>query len=115
MYGFSLVIINKGLGIIPVKRSGERMGEELLGVIPVKEELSVVERFKIEKMLYERFKDDGIKVYLSIDSKKNAEEIKAETGIPEGRFLEILNFMEGERIIQLKTIFELEADSKLQP
>ena len=88
------------------------MGEELLGIIPVREELGVVERFRIEKTLYEKFKDDAIRVYLSIDSKKNAEEIQAETDLPEGKFLEILNFMEKAKAIQLKTIFEIEVNNK---
>ncbi|NYZ79353.1 hypothetical protein H0N99_04360 [Candidatus Micrarchaeota archaeon] len=88
------------------------MGEELLGIIPVKEDLGVVERFKIEKILYEKFKDDAIKVYLSIDSKKNAEEIKTETEIPEAKFLEMLDFMEKSKLIQLKTIFEIEVNKK---
>ncbi len=87
------------------------MGEELLGIIPVREELGVVERFRIEKMLYEKFKDDAIRVYLSIDSKKNAEEIQTETDLTEGKFLEILNFMEKSKAIQLKTIFEIEVSS----
>jgi hypothetical protein len=89
-----------------------RMGEELLGIIPVKEEVGVVERFRIEKALYEKFKDDAIRVYLSIDSKKNAEEIEAENDIQEGKFLEILDFMEKQKLIQLKTIFEIEVNSK---
>jgi hypothetical protein len=88
------------------------MGEELLGIIPVKEELGAVERFRIEKMLYEKFKDDAIKIYLSIDSKKNAEEIETETEIPEAKFLEMLNFMEKSKLIQLKTIFEIEVAKK---
>ena len=88
------------------------MGEELLGIIPIREELGVVERFKIEKMLYERFKDDAIRIYLSIDSKKNAEEIETEIELSEGKFLEILNFMEKSKIIQLKTIFELEVANR---
>lgn len=88
------------------------MGEELLGIIPVKEELDVVERFRVEKKLYEKFKDDAIRVYLSVDSKKNAEEIETETNIPEEKFLEILNFMEKSKLVQLKTIFEIEVSSK---
>jgi hypothetical protein len=88
------------------------MGEELLGIIPVKEELGAVERFKIEKTLYDKFKDDSIRVYLSIDSKKNAEEIETETEIPEAKFLEMLNFMEKSKLIQLKTIFEIEVAKK---
>lgn len=88
------------------------MGEELLGIIPVKEELGVVERFRVEKTLYEKFKDDAIRVYLSIDSKKNAEEIQMEADIPEARFLDILNFMEKSKAIQLKTIFEIEVSDK---
>jgi hypothetical protein len=90
------------------------MGEELIGIIPVKGELGAVERFRVERKLHERFRDEGIKVYLSIDSKKNAEEIKAETGISEARLLEILNFMEGEGIIQLKTIYEFELESTVK-
>jgi len=90
------------------------MGEELLGIIPIREQLGAVERFRTESKLHERFKDDGIKVYLSIDSKKNAEEIKTETGLAEGKFLEIINFMEGEGIIKLKTIYEFELESSLK-
>lgn len=90
------------------------MGVELIGIIPIKEELGAVERFRTESKLHEKFRDEGIKVYLSIDSKKNAEEIKTDTGIAETRLLEILNFMEEEKIIQLKTVYELEAEKTLK-
>ena len=90
------------------------MSEELLGIVPVREDLGAVERFKIEKQLYGKFKDDGVKVYLLIDSKKNAEELITEADIAEGKFLEILNFMEKGKMIQLKTIFEIEFNNRFK-
>jgi len=90
------------------------MGEELLGIIPSREQLGAVERFRVESKLHERFRDDGIKVYLSIDSKKNAEELKAELGLADAKLLEILNFMEGEGIIKLKTVYEFELEGSLK-
>jgi len=90
------------------------MGEELLGVIPTREQLGAVERFKIESKLHDKFKDDGIRVYLSVDSRKNAEEMKTELGLSDAKFIEILNFMEREGIIKLKTIYELELEDSLK-
>ncbi|MCX6777026.1 MAG: hypothetical protein NTY73_03605 [Candidatus Micrarchaeota archaeon] len=90
------------------------MGEELLGIIPIREQFGAVERFRIESKLHEKFRDDGIKVYLSIDSKKNAEELKAELGLADAKLIEILNFMEREGIIKLKTIYEFELEGSLK-
>lgn len=90
------------------------MGEALIGVIPIKQELGAFERFKAESKLHERFGDVGIKVYLSIDSKKNAEEIKAEVSVDEEKLMEMLAFMEQEKLIQLKTVYELETEKVMK-
>jgi len=90
------------------------MGVELIGIVPIREELGAVERFKGESKLHEKFGDDGIKAYLSIDSKKNAEEIKMETGIAEEKLIELLDYMEREKLIHLKTVYELEIEKTLK-
>ncbi|MEM3555181.1 MAG: hypothetical protein QXF56_00430 [Candidatus Micrarchaeia archaeon] len=90
------------------------MGGELIGIIPIKKELSAFERFKAESKLYEKFGDEGIKVYLSVNSMKNAEEIKAEVGVDEKKLMEILSFMEQENLIQLKTVYEVEMEKMMK-
>jgi hypothetical protein len=90
------------------------MGGELIGIIPIKNEVGAFERFKAESKLYEKFGDEGIKVYLSIDSKKNVEEIKAEVGVDEKKLLEILNFMEQENLAKLKTVYEIEIEKMMK-
>ena len=88
------------------------MGEELLGIIPARKELHAIERFKAEQVLAEKFGDLGVKVYIKIDGKKNAEEIRNELAIPEARFLEILGFLEDRGMIATRTVFEAEYDEK---
>jgi len=88
------------------------MGEELLGIIPSRKELHAIERFKAEQALAEKFGDDGVKVYIKVDGRRNAEELRAETGIPEPRFLEILGFLEDSGMITTKTVFEAEFEEK---
>lgn len=88
------------------------MGEELLGIIPSKKELHAIERFKAEQVLAEKFGDQGVKVYIKVDGKKNAEEIRNELAIPDARFLEILGFLEDRGMIATRTVYEAEFEEK---
>lgn len=86
------------------------ISEELLGIVPIKRQMHAAERLKAEQALEEKFGDEGMKAYLKIDGKRNAEEIRAELGIEEQKFLELLNFLEDSKLIITKTVFELELE-----
>jgi hypothetical protein len=88
------------------------MGEELLGIIPAKKPLHAIERLKAEQVLSEKFGDQGVKVYIKVDGKKNAEEIRAELAIPEAQFLEIIAFLEDRGMVETRTVFEAEFEGK---
>ena len=86
------------------------MGEELLGIIPSKKSMHAIDRFKAEQELSEKFGDEALKLYMMIDGKKNAEEIRSATGMEESKFLEILGYLEDKKLIFSKTVFEAELE-----
>ena len=55
-----------------------------------------------EKIVYEKYGQVGVQVYRLVDGNKTGEEIVAETGIPEGELIEILEFMDRNGIIKLQ-------------
>lgn len=56
----------------------------------------------LEKMIWDKYGDSGVKVYNLIDGEKTAEEILTETGISETKLVEILEFMNEQGIIKLE-------------
>ena len=88
------------------------MSQELLGIIPSKKGLHAIDRFKAEQLLSEKFGDNALKIYMKIDGKKNAEEIRGAAGMEEPKFLEILGFLEDKGMILTKTVFEAELENK---
>lgn len=56
----------------------------------------------LEKVLFEKYGDVGVRIYNLIDGEKTAEEILRETGVTEARLVEILEFMDEQGIIKLE-------------
>ena len=57
---------------------------------------------EVERKIYERFGEVGVKVYNLIDGERTAEEILKETGISELKLIEILEFLDENGIIKLE-------------
>ncbi|MGB9635556.1 MAG: hypothetical protein ACP5H8_03730 [Candidatus Micrarchaeia archaeon] len=89
--------------------------DDLLGVIPTKgkEHISAFKRVKMQRAIFDRYGAEGVSVYSLIDGKKSAEEIRAELNMTPARIVEVLDFMDKEGVIQLKTIFEIEAEKSM--
>jgi len=83
-----------------------------LGIIPSKKKLHAIERFKAEQAIMEKFGNDALKLYIKIDGKKNAAEIRTALGMDEPKFLEILGSLEDMNMIATKTVFEAEFEQK---
>ncbi len=86
--------------------------EELLGIIPRKEELGASRRFNLEKELIEKHGEGGMAAYMHVDGKKSAEELRAELGLEEGKFIELFEFMEKLHLLTLQTVYEIEFGEK---
>ena len=56
----------------------------------------------LEKVLYKKHGDVGVKIYNLIDGEKTAEEILSETGVSEAKLVEVLEFMDEQGIIKLE-------------
>ena len=56
----------------------------------------------LEKILYEKYGELGVRIYSLIDGEKTAEEILKETGVSEAKLVEILEFMDEQGIIKLE-------------
>ncbi|MEW6329302.1 MAG: hypothetical protein AB1468_04245 [Candidatus Micrarchaeota archaeon] len=82
--------------------------EELLGIIPVKEEMGASRRFQLEKELIEKYGEGGMAAYMHVDGQKSAEELRAELGLEEERFIELFEFMEKLHLLKLQTVYEIE-------
>jgi len=77
-------------GISPFESwGGEAESEEGKGHSPV------------EKIIFDKYGDVGLKVYALIDGQRTAEEIMGETGLTESKLVEILDFMDEQGIIKL--------------
>jgi|GEM_PF-3326276 len=89
--------------------------DDLLGVVPIKGETkgSAFARIRQQRMIFDKFGAEGVSIYASINGKKSVEEIRAELNMQPQRIVEILEFMENEGIVQLKTIFELENERNI--
>lgn len=55
----------------------------------------------VQKIIYHKYGDVGIRVYLLIDGQKTAEEIMQKTGLKEAQLVEMLDFMDEQGIIKL--------------
>ncbi len=88
--------------------------DDLLGVIPFKGgangNVSAFKRVRMQRKIFEKFGAKGVAVYSAIDGKKSVEEIRAELNMSPEAIVEILEFMESSGVVNLKTIFELEAE-----
>jgi len=56
----------------------------------------------LEKILYDKYGELGVRIYSLIDGEKTAEEILHRTGVSESRLVEILEFMDEQGIIKLE-------------
>lgn len=86
--------------------------DDLLGVIPVKGKgrISAFKRVRMQRKIFDKFGAEGVSIYGMIDGKKSVEEIRAELNMAPEKIVDILDFMDSEGVIQLKTIFEIEAE-----
>ena len=64
--------------------------------------ISVETLSPLEKILYDKYGELGVRIYSLIDGEKTAEEILKETGVSEARLVEILEFMDEQGIIKLE-------------
>ncbi len=55
----------------------------------------------VEKIIFDRYGELGLKIYALIDGARTAEEIMRETGVSESKLVEILDFMDEQGIIKL--------------
>jgi len=56
----------------------------------------------LEKTIYEKYGNSGVRIYNMIDGEKTAEEILKETHVSEAKLVEILEFMDERGIIKLE-------------
>jgi hypothetical protein len=56
----------------------------------------------LEKVLYKKHGEIGVRIYNLIDGEKTAEEILHETGVSEAKLVEVLEFMDEQGIIKLE-------------
>ncbi len=100
----------------PAEETPEEPEEEPEKEEPVKEEeeisISAFEEEKpreenenemspVEKIIFEKYGDLGLRAYSLIDGQRTAEEIMRETGLTEAKLVEMLDFMDEQGIIKL--------------
>jgi len=76
---------------VPYGKSGKVLGEEGEQLLS-----------PLERVLFDKYGEIGVKIYNLIDGEKTAEEILHETGVSEARLVEILEFMDEQGIIKLE-------------
>jgi len=76
--------------------SQKKTKADIIGRIPEKSGSSPV-----EKIIFDRYGDIGLRTYSLTDGQRTAEEIMKETGLTEAKLVEILDFMDAQGIIKL--------------
>lgn len=69
----------------------------------------------IERIIRERYGELGVRVYMLIDGQRNTEQIMRATGIQEPKLMEILDFMEVHRIINMGHPQQRQSYASAQP
>lgn len=69
----------------------------------------------LEKVIYEKYGQVGVRIYNMIDGEKTAEEILRQTGVSEAKLVEILEFMDERGIIKLEKPPHAENDDAEEP
>jgi len=86
--------------------------EDLMGVIPFKQvqgkKVSAFIRVKFQKKIFDKYGAEGVALFNKIDNRKSVEDIRAELNMTPEKIVEMLEYMEDEGVIELKTIFEIE-------
>lgn len=69
----------------------------------------------VEKIIFDKYGDIGLRVYTLIDGQRTAEEIMHETGLTEAQLVEMLDFMDEQGIIKLDYPKNQQATSRVGP
>jgi hypothetical protein len=89
----------------PEEGSEEPEKEEEISISAFEEEKpaesSENEMSPVEKIIFEKYGDLGLRAYSLIDGQRTAEEIMRETGLTEAKLVEMLDFMDEQGIIKL--------------
>lgn len=68
---------------------------------PKRLEAGHMKKNQAEKIIFDKYGEQGLKVYELINGKTQVTEILAKTGIEKPKLVEILDFMDAEGIIRL--------------
>jgi hypothetical protein len=80
------------------------MDKDSLKRVLEKKQQGPIDRYMHEKDLSEKYEADGIKIYLLIDGQRSAEEIMKKIGVEEGKFIEIVSYMEKSDMVGIGEI-----------
>jgi hypothetical protein len=80
------------------------MADAALEIVPERREKGPLDRYKNQSLILKEFGEQGLEVYNAIDGKRTAGDLLKETGIEEGKFVKILEFMEKNGIITVSTV-----------
>ncbi len=82
--------------------TGKMARKSAPSIKPTAKELDENSLSPLEKVLYKKHGEIGVRIYNLIDGEKTAEEILRETGVSEAKLVEILEFMDEQGIIKLE-------------
>ena len=81
---------------------------ELGGIIPFKTSISPFQKFIVNKKVLEKFGDAGVNAFEKVDGKASVEKIRSSTEMTPEEILALMESLESEGAVQLKTVYELE-------
>ncbi len=80
----------------------DKVSEEQISPVDQESEESPTSSMSpVEKIIFDKYGDIGLRVYTLIDGQRTAEEIMHETGLTEAQLVEMLDFMDEQGIIKL--------------
>ena len=85
----------------------EEDSSELEGIIPLKTKLGPFQKFRVTKKLLEKFGEPGVNALENVDGRTSVEEIRSSTGMENDEILALMESLESDGVIELKTVFDL--------
>ena len=83
--------------------------KELLSLAPKKNELTPIQKFRVESSISDKFKKEGLRVYFLLDGTNTIQKILEQTGIEEKKMLEILEFLTKNAVVDIRESLLMEA------
>ena len=83
--------------------------DELLNLVPRRNELSPVQRFRLESSISDKFGKEGLRIYFLVDGTNSVQKIMEQTGVDDRKMISVLEFLSKNGITDIRDSLLAEA------